>query len=655
MPARSNPWPALITVLLALLGCRRMDAQSVGGTGGAAATALPTDPDVTHARLENGFSYLFKPAPNNGGAVELALVLRVGSAAEREDERGLAHFVEHVSFDQRFGELMPSEFARSLGMAIGPDANGSTTPWATSYKLVIPNATRETLTQGVAILRGFAGSARFDETIVERQRGIVAAELRSIDDRASAASWAHLFRGSRYADRAPGGIEAVVRAASAAQLEAFYRRWYRPQYLALVAVGQFEPTGLAQLVEQSFSSLPGGQAEPVPSFEVPLAPAEEVMLREAKEFGLEQSSFELISRLPASGLNSEHDFRRTLLDRCFASLIHARLARLWMNPSSPLGEEPAPDGMSESREGGFAAFSIRTRPKPGQLRAAIEVLLVELERVRQHGFTEAELASAQAEGARSLRRASDELSIQSETARLMDLFRSGDGRMSSAQTAAIGQRLLAQVDLPAVRERAAEWLGRSRRSLLALRAPADASLASEQDLQALVSQIRTRKLDPYHDAGPRQLMATLPDPGKIVGTEELDELKLRIWTLQNGAKVAFKPVRSGNDGVLLRAVSPGGRVHVSARRYDNARFAEGLAMDSGVGEHDIRTLFRLLEGTRVSVEPWLNDYFEGFHGSSAKAELELMLQLVHLYVTSPRADPGELERLRASLREPPPP
>ena len=126
MPARSGPWLVFLIVVLAFSGCKRTEEQSLAGDDGGTATVLPTDPDLTRARLENGFSYLFKPAPNNGGAVELALVLRVGSAVEREDEVGLAHFVEHVAFDQRFGELAPSELARRLGMAIGPDANGKT-------------------------------------------------------------------------------------------------------------------------------------------------------------------------------------------------------------------------------------------------------------------------------------------------------------------------------------------------------------------------------------------------------------------------------------------------------------------------------------------------------------------------------------------------
>jgi zinc protease len=393
----------------------------------------------------------------------------------------------------------------------------------------------------------------------------------------------------------------------------------------------------------------------VPSFEVPLTPGEEVMLREAKDFGLEQSSFELISRLPASGSSSEGDLRSRLLDGCLARLIHARLDRLWTQPSSPLGASPALDLMSDSSEGRFAAFSIRARAKPGQLRAAIAVVGVELERVLQHGFTEKELESARTQGARSLKRAWDELSIQGETARLVQLFLSGEGRTSPEQAAAIGQRLLGGIDLSAVRARAAEWLRNSRRSLLALRAPGDSSLASEQDLQALMREMSTRVLEPYRDDGPLPLLAAPPDPAKIVGAEEMAALELRIWTLQNGAKLAFKPVRSGPDRVLLRAVSPGGRAHAAPLHYDSARFAERVVLDSGVGAHDIGALFRLLEGTRVQVEPWLSDDFEGFRGSSAAAELELMLQLVYLYVTSPRADPREFELFRASLREPPDP
>jgi zinc protease len=130
------------------------------------------------------------------------------------------------------------------------------------------------------------------------------------------------------------------------------------------------------------------------------------------------------------------------------------------------------------------------------------------------------------------------------------------------------------------------------------------------------------------------------------------ELELRIWTLQNGAKVAFRPALTGSNEVLLRAVSPGGRAMASPAQYDSARLATSVVQDSGLGDHDIGASFRLLEGKRANAEPWVSHEFEGIRGGAPIAELELLLQLVHLYITAPRGVPAALERYRASLRAP---
>ncbi|MEO8185676.1 MAG: insulinase family protein, partial [Deltaproteobacteria bacterium] len=523
---------------------------------------------------------------------------------------------------------------------------------STHYHLVIPHADRETLAQGLDILKGFASEVRFEPGVVERQRGIVLAELRELQDTAASAQWWNVLREVPHLEREPGGTEASVRAASPAQLEAFYRRWYRPEHLAVVAVGQFERAELAQLLEQRFASLPRGEDEALPSFEAPLTPGEELLVRPAR---LERSSFEWLGKLPASGLRSEADLRLRILDSCLASLISARLQRLWEQPESPFASYPDAQRLDETNERHFTALRVRIEAKPGQLRAAAEAALVELERAKQLGFTAAELARAVAVGSRAMHRFNDQASVQGEAARLLALFLNAEELLSPHEMTGVAQRLLTELDTATLQARATEWFERSRRSLLASRAAEDPTLTSEEELQVLVRSVRARPLSAQAAEAPRPLLDELPGAGQIVATEQLAELGLQLWTLPNGARVAFKPIESGPDRVLLRAVSPGGKARASRLQDANKDLAQMVVNDSGAGEHDLEALQRLLEGTSVVVEPWLRDELEGIDGSSTAAELELMLQLVYLRVTRPRAEPSVLEHCRTLLREPPEP
>lgn len=640
---------AVFISLLTPLACKR---NAVKREDDSAARALPIDPEVSLKRLDNGFTYLLKPAQHSRKVVELALVTRTGSVLERDDERGFAHFVEHVAFDQRFGDLTFEALAGQLGTSTGPDTNGVTRSSSTVYRLAVPAANPELLARALDLLRGVASTARFDEETVERQRGIVRSEQRLRADPLRVARWRHLFQGSILADREPGGTEAAIEAASPQQLEAFYRRWYRPEQLAIVAVGQFERGLLSELIAERFAGLPRTQAEPVPRLELQLGPAQEFTSLEAASLGLQQGSVELISRLPAPRQERERDFSLQLLDRCLASLLDSRFDRVWMAQLSRLADRPQHDVGSESSEGQLNALRIRLVAQPGQLRGAAEVLLVELERVRQHGFSEDEVRHAVAEVSRWLKQVAAQATLVSEVDRLTRHFLVGGELMSPEQTEAVGQRLLGKLAPSLLHARLTEWLATGRRSLLALRAAEDAPLSSD-DLQAMAREVATRKLEPLREDGPRALMAALPEPGLIIASEEMLGVGARVWTLGNGARVVFKPARPGSNEVLLRAVSPGGRAHSPPSRYANARLADSVVLDSGVGDHDIQSLVRFLEGKRATVRPWLSAGFEGLRGSSPTDEVELMLQLAHLYVTRPRADAHALERYRASLRAPP--
>lgn len=655
---------ALALLVVAAVGCSRHSKDPGGlvesrGRLPEEQRPLPTDPNVSFGTLSNGVKYVLEPMPNTGRATRLVLVVGAGSLEEREDERGFAHFVEHVAMDpaQRFGELAPSELLARLGATLDADSNAETHFSHTQYFLTLQGADPALTAQGLDALAGWASQVRFTPEAVERQRPIVLAELRHSDVQKAGLFGRlnqFLMEGLGIAERAPLGEQADLRAAAAPQLEAFYRRWYLPQSLTVVATGEFDRATLTEQIEKRFGALPPQPARTRPGrleakHQKPaFVPAEQWILANASEEQLPGGFAVLILQLPASGVRFEHDYRATLTDRYLCAVIEARLRR----PPARGQFECAP-----ARPGaGQVQLRLRASANPKALRAAVEAMLVELQRILEHGFLEAELRRAEPQlieqGAREAQRAE---SLREVSEELVGYVLDEQALLSPSQKQELGSRLLATVNPKVLQERARKWLTEGRQLLAAAREDGDDSLDSEQALGALVREVRTRTLPlPREPELAIELMPTLPEPGKIVHTERLEEPDLHVWALGNGAKVIFKRGREGGGKALLHALTSA-RADEAATRVGeddpwNRLHAPKIVQRSGAGTHDAPTLSRLLSTTTTQLQLGTD-----IDASASVHDLETTLQLLHLYLTAPRRDPQAFEQLLSEMREEPTP
>jgi zinc protease len=234
---------------------------------------LPDDPAVRAGVLPNGLRYYVRRNAKPEHRAELRLVVDAGSVLEEDRERGLAHFVEHMAFNgtRRFAKQELVRYLESVGMRFGPDLNASTSFDETIYQLTLPTDSADVLARGFEILGEWAHAVTFESAEVERERPVVIEEWRSgqgADARLRDQQLPLIFRGSRYAERLPIGDTTVIRHASAADLRAFYERWYRPDLMAVVAVGDFDPAAVEAQIRERFGALhvpPGAPARPCPA------------------------------------------------------------------------------------------------------------------------------------------------------------------------------------------------------------------------------------------------------------------------------------------------------------------------------------------------------------------------------------------------------
>jgi zinc protease len=619
--------------------------------------AVPLDPRVTTGTLANGLTYYLQQHETKDKRAHLMLVVKVGSVYERDDERGLAHFIEHMAFNgtRRFEKETLVDFFEKSGLTFGSHANATTAYDRTQYLLSIPTDDPALLGTALDVLEDWASGLSFGPDEVQKERPVLLSEWTSSKGAARRVGEQLrriLLAGSIHAEREVIGDEAVLTTAPRERLVEFYRRWYRPERMAVVVVGDIEPAAVQAAISERFSRIvpATGPAPALPALAVPLRP--QPVSAVVADAETPATVVSVVFKTPARPVATEADQRDQLTSVMAAVMLNRRLEALSLNPVAPFAG--ASSGVAPSTFGCLDLVQVNARAKQGQALASLDLLLAELERVKRHGFIEAEVERTKGDLARVLDRAVEAEATTEARAiaqSLANQFVTGDVVTSAEYDQAIGKQLIADISGAELGARAAAWFEGSERLVIVSGAARDA-LPEAAQLDAALHAAAGKPVEPYRDeVAKAPLMAQLPAPGRIVKEEQVVEVGLSVWTLSNGARVVLKPTDFKDDQILMQASSFGGNALASAADLQSARFAPDIVLASGVGALDRQALGKALSGKVASARPFIDEQSEGISASSSPRDAETMFQLVHLYATAPRRDEAAFEALRAALRE----
>jgi zinc protease len=645
-----NPKRFLIVVALAaaLAAC----ASSPGVD-----EALPVDPAVTVGRLANGFTYYIRANSKPENTAELRLVVNAGSVLEDEDQRGLAHFVEHMAFNgtRSFPEAELVRHLEAMGIEFGPEINASTSFDETVYRLQVPTRSWENLDTGLRILSEWSSAVTFADAEIEKERGVIREEWRTgrgAEGRMRDAQLPILFAGSRYADRLPIGLMEIIDHGAPQRLRDFYREWYRPELMAVVVVGDLDATRVEARIRELFGPLgPPPGARQRPSFGVPDHSGLQFAIATDPEATASQVA--LYVKRPVERTRTVADYRANIVRSLVATMLNSRIDEVVQRPGSPLLQGGTWQG---DYVRGMGATYLGGRTKDGMVSTGLEALLAEAERARRFGFTESELAREKASLLAELERlyaTRADTPSGSYAREYVGNYLNGETIPGIEVEYRLHQRLLAGIGLPEVNALAAGWIGRDN-AVLMVSAPSRPGLAppAQAELAAAFDRVAALALTPYQDSTREEpLIATPPAAGRVVEERQIAPIGVTWWRLANGAQVYVKPTDFKKDEVLFRALSPGGTSLVSDADYDSANASIGILQESGLGAFSKTELEKKLAGKQVAVQPYLSEIYEGFEGSSSTRDLETMLQLVYLSFTAPRADEAAFRTYRDRLLE----
>lgn len=634
--------------------------QWMDGGRAQAGFTLVGDTSVIRGTLPNGLTYYVRRNQEPRARAELRLVVNAGSVLEDEDQRGLAHFLEHMAFNgtRRFAEHEIIDYLERVGMRFGPDVNAYTSFDETVYMLTLPTDSAGVLDTGLQILRDWAGDITLDSAEVEAERGVVIEEWRirrGAGARVSDRQFPFLFAGSRYAVRLPIGEPEVLRTAPVATLRRFYERWYRPELMAVVAVGDFDPREMEAKIRAEFGGLPAS-ASPAdrPESTLPFPDSTRYMVTVDPELPRAQVSINwMIPDRPDSSLA---DVRRSIEEGMFAGMLGDRLNEITLKPDAPFLDVGSYQGASLRP---LETLVLNASVAEGGAERGLAGLITEVERAARHGFTQAELEREKAE----LLRLWEQIHAEREkttsgqfAGQYADHFLRG-GELRTVEDEYQLQRgfipLITLEDVNAVARR----FSAHRDRVVLVSGPAREGLASPTEARlAFVADSAARAdVAAYTETlSNAPLLAGTPPAGRIVREDSLPEIGVVRWTLSNGARVVLKATDFKDDEILFAATSPGGLSLLPDSAYRYGRTATAAVQLGGIGELSLTDLQKRLTGKAASVGPSVGELSEGMNGFAAPRDVETLFQLIHLYFTQPRRDTvswhAYLQRGREALR-----
>ncbi len=616
---------------------------------------LPLWPEVKHGTLPNGLQYYVLKHGKPEKRAFLWLAVNAGSMVEDDDQRGLAHFAEHMAFNgtERYPKTEIVSALERMGMRFGADINAYTSYDETVYQLEVPTDSPEPIAAGLDILHQWAGHVSFESGEINKERGVVLEELRLHKGAVQRVFDKHLeieLGETRYAKRKPIGLADTIEKAPPEVLKRFYGDWYRPDLMAVIVVGDIDEAELEKQISAKFSVLPQPSTpRERPQGGVPKADGTRVSIEADAE--LPFTSVHIVNVVPHRNEATLADFRRILIENLYLTMFNERMSIIARRGDAPFAQA---SGAISALNRETDSFGRAATVKGGQVEPALKTLLTEALRAEKLGFSEVELKRAQAIINRAYVQSELEAATADSRAWTREITRNffeHEFMIGNAAEKTLALKLLPSITLEEINTTASRFGGADNRVIL-ISGPEAKSLPPRQRVLDVAKEAENHVLDAWKEkAGATTLMSEPPKPGSIVNEVINAQVGTTTWTLSNGIRVVVKPTDFAVDSVSLSATSPGGLAMANDAQFMNALFANNLVSIGGVDTLDGETLSKLLAGRHLRVNTSIQGTTESIGGDASVSDLETFFQLIHLRLTRPRRDDDMIAVARTNLIE----
>lgn len=609
---------------------------------------IPLDASVKTGTLSNGMKYYIKKNTLPEKKVDFRLAINAGSILEDENQRGLAHFMEHMNFNgtKNFPDNKLVDFLQSIGVKFGQHLNAYTSFDETVYMLPVPLDKPGNLDAGLKVMEDWAFNALLTDEQINKERGVVLEELRlglGADKRMSDKYLPKLLYKSQYAERLPIGKKEVLENFKPDVIRQFHKDWYRPDLMAIIVVGDINVDEIEKKIKDNFSKYKNpSKPRDRKSFDLPNHQETLVAIETDPDATNSMVQFIMKDSDAYTPDVTVEQYNQSLVENIATTMLNNRLSELVNSNNPPFTFGSVYHGGTYARtKEAFQGFAM---VKDGNQLSALNVLLEEIERAKRFGFTQSELDRAKSQIMSNMERSYNNRD-KTESDMLVDEyvrnFLEKEPIPGIAWEYEDTKKFLPSVTLAQTNEIIKKMVKEESRVIVITGPKKDnVTMPTEAMVLKTFDNVKMADLKPYEEkATIKNLVKPFKSEGKIAKTETDSKLGTTTWTLGNGAKVTFKKTDFKDDEIVFTARSLGGNSIIPDAEYNKTQFAYQALSEAGVNGFSKADLTNYLAGKQASVNPYIGGLTEGLNGRTNKKDLGTAMEMIYAYFTGLNCSP----------------
>ena len=646
----------LFAVVALILGATSVQAQM------DASQPLPIDKEIRQGVLPNGLTYYIRHNEKPKGMAEFYIVHDVGAIQEDDNQQGLAHFLEHMAFNgtKNYPGKSMIEYLEKVGVKFGANLNAFTSWDLTQYYMTdVPVAREGVVDSTLMVLHDWSHFINLDPKEIDSERGVIQEELRTRDGaswRAQIKMLQALGKGTLYAERNLIGYLDGLAGFTYDDLRQFYDKWYRPDYQAVVVVGDIDVDKVEQKIKTMMADIPAPAADAAKKDVIVIPDNDEPIVSINVDPEMQQSNLMMFYKSQAmpKQMNNTITYEMiSILKSYISAMINERLSDISRKPNAPFisaGFSPAQSfGICSTLE----VSQGRVMTQDGKLMEGYKALLVEMERMRRYGFTESEYERAKNNMLAALDnqyQSRDDREHSHFAERCIDHFRLGTPLYDIETEYQLDKQLAEAISLEAINQSVKQMYEPLKNLVIVVNSPKKDGVAvpTEAELVEALKAAVAAEVEAFKDNVVKEPL--ISDESQLKGSpvkkEKVNEVMgTTEWTLKNGINVVIKQTPYEADAVYLEAVSEGGAAIFADEDYYSAQMLGGVMSTSGISKFSASDLRKQLSGKQARVAASAGSYLHAVEGSSTLKDVETMFQLMYLHFTAPRFSEDDFQTL----------
>lgn len=597
---------------------------------------------IKTGELHNGMTFYVMKNGEPKNRIYLRLVVNAGSAMEEDDQKGVAHFVEHLAFNgtKNFEKSAIVDYFEKIGMGFGPEVNAYTSFEETVYMLEIPADDPQILKTSLLVLHDWASAITFDPEEIEKERGVVTEEWRlsqGLNRRITEKQIPLLLKDSQFENRLPIGDMNIIKTVKRDRILDFYKKWYRPENMAIVAVGDVDEAVLEKAIKEAMKDIPAtSDAKQKPVYDLPVQTNKEIAIIKDKE-----QKYPVINiymrKSDFGSIKTKEDFRRSLLNQISTSVLNERYdsitttsQALWL--AAQVGEY----NMTNKNLFGFLGLV----PKDGCFESALKSFFTEYDRFRVYGLTEAELQRSKQKilvQEEQYYKNKDKITSDIYATSILQYELIGKAVVSEDVYYKLYNEIIPSITLDEINQYISEVYETRGTAMFIIAPDTSKDIPSEKELMDIWENYKADDLAAYEEEEINDALMEKPKKkGRVVSSKEISDFSGKEYVLSNGIKIIAKKTDFQTNMINMTATSWGGSNYVSDEDFPSSQVAVDYAILSGINGMTYNDLMKKVSTKNFGVSASIYADRESINGAATGEDLEYLFQFTNLLFTRPQ-------------------